>query len=166
MRTIELNKKDLKNIISEAVKKVLNEDAGSGNVALSPQFGQGLRDLEKSYQRLKGFIGEYPVVLRSLLKNTRELGLVLANFSSENDFNLVDAFSGEIYRFVFEFKFQGIDVNSMSEEEYGEFENKLNEAYDNLEYMIGNPSFGSLRMYTTEDGIEVEYAFRINREEE
>ena len=165
--TIEINEKELRSVISEAVRNVLKEDnnintnSRGETIALSSQFSDGLSDLENMYERLKGFIGEYPIVIRSLLKSTRELGLELKDFSTDRFFDLADAFSGQVYSFDFEFVVPGIDSTSMSDEEYEQFEDKLNNIYDELEYKIGKPSFGTFRMYTTEEGIQVEYAFKL-----
>lgn len=167
-KKIKLNEKELRLVINEAVRKVLKEDndmntnSRGETIALSSQFKDGLGELENMCQRLKGFIGEYNITVKSLLKNTKELGLQLKNFSTEKYFDLSEALSGQVFDFNFEFSIPNVDVSTMSDEEYEQLEAKINDMYDELEYMTGHPSFGTLRMYTTEDGIEVNYAFKLS----
>lgn len=165
---IELNEEQLRSVIKEAVNKVLNE-ANYGNtnsrgetIELSPNFQYALDDLEMMQDRLKGFISEYSIVVKSLLDNAQKLGLILKDFSTEKYFDIESALNGQVYEFSFEFSVPKVDVNKMSDDEYEEFERNLNIINDKLEYEVVKPSYGAFRMYTTEDGIQVYYEFKLS----
>lgn len=170
-KKIKLNEEELRSVINEAIKNVLSEDndintnSRGETIALSSQFEDGLYTLEYMTKKLKGFITEYDIVVKSLLKYTKELGLELKDFSTEKYFDIEDAISGQVYDFDFYFVFPGVDTSSMTDEQYEEFQNKLYEIYNKFEYMIGNPSFGKLKMYVMDEGIQIGYSLKlINKE--
>lgn len=165
---IHLTVDDIREAIHHAVNSVLNESEESEitntrgeTIGLSSAFEDGLYELGNKYQHLKGFIREYPIVIKLLLTNTQKIGLVLKNFSTEKYFELEDALNGHTYDFDFEFSIPNVDVSKMSDEEYEHFETELNQMYDELEYAIGKPQFGTLKMYTTDDGIQVCYTLQL-----
>lgn len=167
-KRIELTINEIKEAIHHAVNEIIKEGLEDNTqtnsesvLSIDETFNQGLNYLGNKYSILKGFISEYPVIVKSLMDNAKKIGLVLSDFSNEKDFNIIDALEGETYGFEFTFTLPDVDVSKMSEEEYDDFERYLDSIYDDLEYGIPRPKYGVFRMYTTENGITVDYSFRL-----
>lgn len=113
------------------------------------------------YYRLNGFVNEYNTFVQYLVSVANKLGYVLNKTFTEKYFDLDEAIRGRVYDFEFDFTLPNVNVEQMSDEEYEAFEEKLESLNTELEAEIGKPSFGTLKTYTTENGIDVCYKFKM-----
>ena len=92
---------------------------------------------------------------------TQKFGLVLKNASTDNYYDMDNVVNGGNATFEYDYRLPNVDVYSMSNEEYDEFEQKIEEIAGEIEIYL-NPKdfkFGQVRIRTNEYGVDISYEF-------
>ena len=94
---------------------------------------------------------------------TQKFGLVLKNASKDDYYDMDNVVNGGNATFEYDYRLPNVDVYSMSNEEYDEFEQKIEEIAGEIEIYL-NPKdfkFGQVRIRTNESGVDISYEFNF-----
>ena len=161
---IRLTHDDIKRIVNESIHELLKEGFGpSTNFTLSNDFANMANELKEKAWQLEGFINEFPKFVKTMQQLTQKFGLVLKNASTDDYYDMDNVVNGGNATFEYDYRLPNVDVYSMSNEEYDEFEQKIEEIAGEIEIYL-NPKdfkFGQVRIRTNESGVDISYEFNF-----
>lgn len=160
-KRIKLTEQEFRNTVNRIVRQVLTEAAQPNINKLDDSFEMGLSQITDLYESLKGFIREYGSFVTSMIGVAEGLGLQLVNANVFNKFDLRTALKGGDYIFDFKFIVPGVDVEAMDDNEFDEFEKRLDNIARQFEYSLGNPEYGNVSLSVSENEINVAYKFNF-----
>ena len=161
---IRLTHDDIKRIVNESVHALLKEGFDpSTYFTLSDDFANMANELKEKAWQLEGFVNEFPKFVKTMRQLTQKFGLVLKNASTDNYYDMDNVVNGGNATFEYDYRLPNVDVYSMSNEEYDEFEQKIEEIAGEIEIYL-NPKdfkFGQVRIRTNESGVDISYEFNF-----
>lgn len=163
-KLIRLTHDDIKRMVNESVHALLKEWIGpSTNFTLSGDFANMANELKEKAWQLEGFINEFPKFAKTMQQLTQKFGLVLKNASTEDYYDMDNVVNGGNATFEYDYRLPNVDVYSMSDKEYDELEQKLEEIAGEIEIHLSPKDFkfGQVRITTNESGVDISYEFNF-----
>ena len=161
---IRLTHDDIKRMVNESVHALLKEWTDpSTYFTLSDDFANMANELKEKAWQLEGFVNEFPKFAKTMQQLTQKFGLVLKNASTDDYYDMDNVVNGGNATFEYDYRLPNVDVYSMSNEEYDEFEQKIEEIAGEIEIYL-NPKdfkFGQVRIRTNESGVDISYEFNF-----
>ena len=161
---IRLTHDDIKRMVNESVHALLKEWTDpSTYFTLSDDFANMANELKEKAWQLEGFVNEFPKFANTMQQLTQKFGLVLNNASTDDYYDMDNVVNGGNAKFEYDYRLPNVDVHSMSNEEYDEFEQKIEEIAGEIEIYL-NPKdfkFGQVRIRTNESGVDISYEFNF-----
>ena len=161
---IRLTHDDIKRMVNESVHALLKEWFDpSTNFTLSDDFANMANELKEKAWQLEGFVNEFPKFAQTMQQLTQKFGLVLKNASTDDYYDMDNVVNGGNATFEYDYRLPNVDVYSMSDEEYDELEQKIEEIAGEIEIYL-NPKdfkFGQVRIRTNESGVDISYEFNF-----
>ena len=94
---------------------------------------------------------------------TQKFGLVLKNASTDDYYDMDNVVNGGNATFEYDYRLPNVDVYSISDEEYDELEQKIEEIASEIEIYLRPKDFkfGQVRIGTNESGVDISYEFNF-----
>ena len=161
---IRLTHDDIKRIVNESIHELLKEGFGpSTNFTLCNDFANMANELKEKAWQLEGFVNEFPKFAQTMQQLTKKFGLVLKNASTDDYYDMDNVVNGGNAKFEYDYRLPNVDVYSMSDKEYDELEQKIEEIAGEIEIYLRPKDFkfGQVRIRTNESGVDISYEFNF-----